>query len=406
MCWARRMAETLRIDRLGHRGDGVAEDGTFVPFTLPGERAEVERHGGRARLVTLKEASAARVLPACRHFGRCGGCALQHMRRDAYLDFKRGLVVTALAQRGLEAEVEPVRSVAAASRRRAVFALARSRLAYHARASHDLVGMEECPILVPAIETRLAVLGEIVGPLGRKRTSVAVLAAENGLDIAVWGGSLPGGAAVLERLARLSVEAGIVRLTLDGDILVQHEAPRLALGRAAVTPPPGSFVQAVAAAEETMATLAAEGLAGARIVADLFAGSGAFSLRLAETARVVAVESDKAALAALDAGWRGVPGLGPVRTLRRDLFRTPLRAEEMAKLDGVLFDPPRAGAMAQARELARAAVPRIVGVSCNPASFARDARILADGGYKLARVVPVDQFLHSPHIELVGFFER
>lgn len=415
------MSGPLLIERLGSRGDGIAAgaDGpVYVPFALPGETVAPARP-----LPRIVSASPERVAPLCRHFGACGGCALQHRAPDATAAWKRGLVVAALAAAGLEADVGDVVTVLVASRRRAAFALARigSRvvLGFRERAGHAIVDVAECPVVVPEIAAAMPTLRAALGPLapvfgGRGRrsaaggaASVAVLATATGLDVAVTRPK-PGplDARVLADLAAAAAAAGWARLTVDGDTVATFRQPVLALGAARAVPPPAAFVQASAEAERVLCDAVTGALAGATRVVDLFAGIGTFALRLAATASVHAVEGDEAALAALDAAVRRTPGLKPVGTERRDLDRAPLTAGELNRHDGLVFDPPRAGAAAQAREIAASKIPVVVGVSCNPGTFARDARTLVDGGYRLGAVTPVDQFRFSAHVELAAVFRR
>jgi 23S rRNA (uracil1939-C5)-methyltransferase len=198
----------------------------------------------------------------------------------------------------------------------------------------------------------------------------------------------------------------LARVSLHGDVLVERRPPRVAMGRASVAPPPGAFLQATRAGEEALAALVRGACAGARRIADLFAGCGPFALRLAEDAEILAVDGDAAALAALDRAWRATPGLRRIRVEARDLFRRPLLGPELARFDAVALDPPRAGAEAQARQLADSTVPVVASVSCDAGTFARDAAVLTAGGYRLERVTPVDQFKYSAHVELVGVFWR
>lgn len=404
------------IDRLGHRGDGIVDtsDGPlYVPYVLPGEAVEVERvsgHPDRRHTVRVEVESPQRIEPICPHFGVCGGCSLQHWDAAHYRAWKRDLVVAALGQAGLDASVDDLIDAHGAGRRRAVF---------HARRSHDVlqvgfaayrarhvVPIDRCPILAPelagAIQAAWA-LAEALWPQ-RKPLDIQVTASEQGLDVDVRG-SGPLSPAVAARLAPLASAHRLARLTRHGELIVQHAHPTLRIGRAHVALPPGAFLQATAEGEAVLARLVIEHIGDAGSVADLFAGSGPFALRLAERARVHAVDNDAAAVAALRQA-AAAPGLKPIEAEARDLFRRPLITSELARFDAVVFDPPRQGAQAQARELAASKVPTIVAVSCNPATFARDARILVDGGYRLAGVTPVDQFLYSAHVELVARFER
>ncbi|MYZ46792.1 class I SAM-dependent RNA methyltransferase [Propylenella binzhouense] len=408
------MAETVRVAALGHRGDGVAagpEGALYVPFTLPGEEVRIERAGTRARLLEIMAPSPERVAPACPHFGLCGGCQLQMMSLDAARSLKRRFVADALAREGIGAEPAETIGVDPASRRRAALTAVKAGdrvlLGFNERNSNRLVDLERCVVLVPGIAGRLPAIRRLLAPLlaPRKPARVTVLATGTGLDIAVEG-TARRGPGRLPHLLELAEAAGIARLSLDGEVLLGLAEPRLAVGGLDIVPPPGAFVQASAEAEAAMTRLVVRHLAGAGNVVDLFAGLGTFSLALARTARVTAVESAGPALDALAAAARRATGLKPIRTERRDLFAFPLAEGELARFDGAVFDPPRAGAKAQAALLARSTIGRIAAVSCNPASFARDARLLVDGGYRLETVVPVDQFVHSAEVEVVGLFVR
>ena len=405
----------VRIERLGAQGDGVAQgpDGPlFVPFTLPGELVKVEsRTGdGHAEALAILEPSPERVAPVCQYFGTCGGCALQHMEAHAYLAWKRDLVIAALASRGLAAPVEQVRAVPLASRRRAAFALGRGEegiaFGYRAARSHDIVDIAACPVLSPGIAERLPKLKSALAPLlgGKREARITVTEAEQGLDIVVEG--IRPTPALFARLATAGPSFGAARITLDGESLALRTTPTVALSGTEVNLPPGAFLQASRESEAVLVGLVKEGVGRAKRVADLFAGLGTFTFALAASAAVDTFEQDEEAIAALAEAARATPKLKPVRTYSRDLFRVPLIARELAHYDAVVLDPPRAGAKAQAEALAASKVPRIVMVSCNPGTCARDLHILVDGGYRISRVVPVDQFLFSPHIELVAVLER
>ncbi len=405
----------LRIGPLGAKGDGLAEgpDGPlFVPFALPGERVRVavEPGTGRAGLLEVLEASPDRVEPICPNFGDCGGCALQHLQVQAYLDWKRELVVTALRSRGLEAEVDKVRTVPPRSRRRAALALGRAKegaaLGYRRARSHELIDVTVCPVLTPRIVASLPKLKQALAPLlGAKREArVSVTETESGLDIVVEG--ISPSLAALGAFAGKAASLGVARLTADSESIGPVAAPEVALSGVSVRLPPGAFLQASREAEAVLVELVLAGVGGAKRVADLFAGLGTFTFALARNAAVDAFESDEAALHALAEAARKTPKLKPVRTHRRDLFHASLGPQELQAYDAVVFDPPRAGAAAQAEALAKSGVPRLVAVSCSPGTLARDLRILVDGGYRITRVTPVDQFLFSPHVELVAHLVR
>jgi 23S rRNA (uracil1939-C5)-methyltransferase len=273
--------------------------------------------------------------------------------------------------------------------------------------AHDLVDLDLCPILAPQMRGALAAAHAVATALSsaRKPLDISITATHSGLDIDIKGHG-PLTSAETQSLIAAAAAQDLARLSNDRFCLVERRTPILRMGKAEVAPPPGFFLQATEAGEDMLAAKVCESLAGARRIADLFAGIGTFSLRLAEQAAIHAVDSDELALGALVKAARGVPGLRPVTIEVRDLFRRPLGKEEMALFDAVLFDPPRAGAEAQARILAEAAVPVVVAVSCNAQSFARDAALLSAGGYAIESVTPFDQFRHSPHTECVGVFRR
>jgi 23S rRNA (uracil1939-C5)-methyltransferase len=413
-----RMLERLRIERLGSRGDGIADTpagAVYVPYALPGETVTAEQwpgHPDRRRLVTVDIASPDRIAPICPHFTVCGGCALQHLTGTHYRNWKRELVLQALARFRLEAEVGAVIDAHGEGRRRAVFHARRTEhdvleVGFAALRAHRVVAIDRCPILAPGLRGAIEAAWGIAEVLAGvpKPLDIQATATDSGLDVDVRGsGALT--AAHAAALAGVAEAHRLTRLTRHGEIVAQRTTPTLQIGRARLVPPPGAFLQATAAGETALARLVSAHCAGARAVADLFCGVGPFALRLAERARVTAVDDDAAALAALRRAAASTQGLKPIEALERDLFRRPLLRNELERFDAVVFDPPRQGAEMQARELAASSVATLVAVSCNPATFARDARILVDGGYRLAGVTPIDQFLYSAHVELVARFQR
>lgn len=412
------MSERLVIDRIGHRGDGIAEtpDGpVFVPYALPGETVEAEAvpgHPDRRHLLRVVSASADRVEPFCPHFGICGGCAIQHWAPERYRAWKRELVVNALRQTGLDAPVGELIDAHGEGRRRATFhARGHGRgvleVGFAAARAHQIISIDRCPVLAPALDGALKAAWALAEELKpeRKPLDIQVSATDAGLDIDVRG-SGPLNAARMQNLAGIATAQRLARLTRHGELIAQRQTPTLPIGPATVALPPAAFLQATLAGEETLATLVAGHAAHARAIADLFCGLGPFALRLAAKARVSAFDQDAAAIAALKQAAANTRGLKPIEATARDLFRRPLVGAELKPFDAVVFDPPRQGAEAQARELAKSKVPIVVAVSCNPATLARDARLLADGGYRLTAVTPVDQFRHSAHVEIVARLER
>jgi 23S rRNA (uracil1939-C5)-methyltransferase len=410
------MVERLTIARIGRRGDGIADtpDGpVYVAFALPGETVETEAwpgHPDRRQLLAIETGSAERIAPICPHFGTCGGCAVQHWAR--YREWKRGLVIETLSQAGLDVPVDDLIDAHGEGRRRVVLHARRGqsdvlKVGFAAPRAHRIIAIDRCPILAPALDGALAVAWAIAETLAtlRKPLDIQITATQGGLDIDLRG-SGPLTAAATAQLAHAAERHKVARLTRHGEIVTLRAVPAVRMGRAIVALPPGAFLQPTAAGEATLASLVEDHCGEARRVADLFAGVGPFALRLAERARVTAVDSDASAIAALKRAGETTQGLKPIATDARDLFRRPLMAGELKPFDAVVFDPPRQGAGAQARALAASSVPVVVAVSCNPATFARDARILIDGGYRLTRVTPVDQFLYSPHLEIVGRLEK
>jgi 23S rRNA (uracil1939-C5)-methyltransferase len=408
------MMKALTIERVGAQGDGVAagEKGpVFVPFTLPGERVNCAVTGGGGTVISVLEPSPDRVAPACRHFEQCGGCTSQHWAPAPYLEWKRHLVREALASKGVEADVLSVIATRPGERRRVTFT-ARSvhdtiAIGFNAARSHDIVEISECPVSRPSLIAALPALRHLAAVLVTKNdpARITVTQTDSGLDISVDGTPAPKDEA-RKRAAEHAILNKWARLSVAGEIIVEPRKPVLSFGNVPVFLPPGGFLQAVRQVEGEMAQLVCGHLAKSRKIADLFAGAGSFTFRLAEKSAVHAVESDAGSVAALDQAWKHVQGLKPVSAERRDLFRRPLTPLELKTYDGLVFDPPRAGAEAQCAALAKSSVRRVAAVSCNPLTLARDLRILMDGGYKLVTVTPFDQFLWSPHVEAVALLER
>ncbi len=400
----------LAIEGMGKRGEGVARQGertVFVPYTLPGEIVSAEGDGERLALVAVDKPSPDRVVPFCKHFGRCGGCQLQHWREAPYRAWKASLVGEALQGRGIAFDVSDCIDAHGAGRRRvALHVRKRSGVVtagYMEARSHTLLDIDHCPILAPA----LAGAFDIARALGTKLgdCDVALTATLTGLDVSVKAER-----DVLERehgnLAGFVTSLRLARLSVNGEVIATAVPPRLEIGKASVALPPGGFLQATALGEETLARLVVAALGKSKSVADLFCGIGPFAFRIAERARVEAYDNDRPAIAALNAAAKAASGLKPVAAAVRDLFREPLVPNEMKELDAVVFDPPRAGAEAQAKQLARSKVKTVVAVSCDAGTFARDAEILVAGGYTLKTVTAVDQFKWSSHVEAVALFTR
>jgi 23S rRNA (uracil1939-C5)-methyltransferase len=411
------MSERLVIERIAHRGDGVSDTPqgpVYVPYALPGETVTVEPspgHPDRRQLVDVDQASPDRVAPISPFFGSCGGCALQHWALPKQLEWKRQRVIEALAQAGITADVSATIDAHGEGRRRIVLHARRRshdvlEVGFAAARSHQIVPIDHCPILAPSMASAIEAAWGIAGAIkSGKPLDIQITASQTGLDIDLRG-SGPIGTAESTALAAVAEKYRLARITRHGELITQRAQPTVAMGRAIVPLPAGSFLQATAAGEELLAGVVLSYAAKAKSVADLFCGVGPFALRLAERARVTAVDSDTAAIEALTKAVAGTSGLKPINAEVRDLFRRPLVATELKNSDAVVFDPPRQGAQAQARELAKSVVPLVIAVSCNAETFARDARILMDRGYKLQAVTPVDQFRYSPHVEIVARFAR
>jgi 23S rRNA (uracil1939-C5)-methyltransferase len=404
---------TLAITRMGAQGDGVAEtpDGpVFIAGALPGETVTAARRGERAELVSVDAPSPDRVEPICRHFGACGGCATQHWAPQPAAAWKRGLVVEALARAGVDAPVAPIRDGHGAGRRRVTLhgrSAGGGVAGFMQARSHDLIAIDACPILEPGLATAPTIARAMARALASsdKPLTMLITATLGGLDVDIRGHG-PLGERLRRTLTALADDIDLARLSAHGEIIVERRQPLQPMGEALVLPPPGSFLQPTRAGEELLTALAIAAVAGAKRVADLFAGCGPFALRLARSAEAHAVESEAKALIAQDRAARAAPALRRITTEARDLFRRPMLRSELARFDAVVLDPPRAGAEAQVRELAASPVPSVAYVSCDPASFARDAAILTAGGLTLEGVTPVDQFRYSHHVEVVGVFRR
>lgn len=408
------MSTQYRIGHLGAQGDGIAntERGpVFIPFTLPGETVTAAVTKDRGDLIAILEAAPNRVEPPCRHFGTCGGCQLQHIANPDYLAWKRHKVVQALKSQRLEPEVGAIVPCAPHSRRRVTFAVrkvdAGILLGYNRHLSHEIIDIVECPISLPPIVEALDSLRALarLSCSTSKPFRMTVTATAAGLDVAILDSGKADDAA-RRTIAAFALANRFARVSVEGEVIVEPNRPQVPIGASVVTVPPGGFLQAVASAEEAMAALVLEHVGKSKRVADLFAGSGAFSLRLATRAEVHAVEGEAAALAALDRAFRFTPGLKRITTEKRDLFERPLTTKELDRFDAVVFDPPRAGAEALCKQLAKSQVPKVAAVSCNPLTLARDLAILTAGGYRTVSVTPVDQFLWSSHVEAVALLEK
>jgi len=406
----------LEIGRIGAQGDGVADGGVFVPLTLPGERVRARIEGDRGELIEILRASPERIAPVSPHYGECGGCSLQHWAHGPYLAWKAEQVRLALTRERIETDILTPFAAQPGTRRRLALHARKGKggaeIGFKARRSWRLVGIDVCPIADPRLVAAFPALRKLAEPFlehPKSAPTLHVTWTATGLDVDITGverrsGGLSADARM--RAAEAASAGDMARVTISGEIVYQARQPMVRLGPAVVALPASAFLQAVPQAEAAMAAFVVEAVAGAGRVADLYCGVGTFTFRLAEAAPVLAADFSAPAIAALRAAMGTALGLKPITAEPRDLIRRPVLSTELAKIDAVVLDPPRAGAAEQVGEIARSSTPRVAYVSCNPATFARDARTLADAGFILERVLPVDQFLWSPHIELVGVFSR
>ena len=401
----------VTIDRLGHLGHGIASGPIYVPGTLPGEVVEGTPDGDRLLDPKIVTPSKERVKPPCRHARACGGCQLQHASDAFVASWKQDVVVNALAGQGLNADFLPLVTSPPNSRRRATLSARRTKsgvlIGFHARASDSIAEIPDCQLLHPGILAAFPGLQALVMAGGSRTTelSLQVTLTRGGPDVVVTGGK-PLDSALRMDLARLVEAHSFSRLTWDNEAVALRDRPALTMGHATVVPPPGAFLQATAEGEAALLAAIKRALGPQKRVVDLFSGVGTFTLPLAEAMEVHAVEGDGAMTKALDLAARNTPNLHRISHETRDLFRRPLEPDELLTFTGAVIDPPRAGAEAQTATLAASKIQVIVAVSCNPVTFARDAKALTDKGYRLTSVQVIDQFRWSTHIELVARFSR
>lgn len=406
--------QVLRISELGWHGDGVGDvEGkrVFVPFTLAGENIRALVRGSRAELLEILEPAPERIAPVCPHFSYCGGCAVQALDQVHYDQWKRGIVEVSLGNRGIDASVNPVKDAHGEGRRRVTlhvrYGPKGAQVGFMQAQSHQLVDLQECPILAPALSPAFEIARALARPFSKnpRPLDIQITETESGLDCDIRGtGELDLNARM--DLSDLANEFDLARVTADKDIVLERRQPVLTFGTANVVLPPAGFLQATKEGEITLSELVSEAIGDAGRVADLYSGIGPFTLRLAARCSVSAYDNDQAAINALENAAHHTQKIKPVTAEVRDLSHNPLHADELKNFDALIFDPPRAGAEAQAQEIAESGVPLVVAVSCNPATFAHDAATLLQGGFTLEQVTPVDQFRYAGHVELVAVFRR
>lgn len=392
---------SVTIDHIGGRGDGIAKGPIYVPYSVTGDVLELKLNGKRGRIKKIITPSPHRIEPICDHFGECGGCLLQHVEYQHYALWKAGLVRTALEHRGFEKpEILAPLISPPASRRRARLHAKDGVLGFSERGSHRIIDIQKCPVMVPEI---VAMLDPLRGFLkGRDNMTVHITCADNGLDVVLEGKGEPdldlrmdiAAFAESNDLARISWLDTSLKKTLF-EMLAERRKPLVKFGNRDITPPPGSFLQATQEGQQALIAHVKRDTAQSTRVVDLFSGCGTFSVALEDDCMVHAVEND-------DMMLNRQKGSARLTTEVRDLFKRPLLPHELKKYDTAIIDPPRMGAQDQVKEIAQCdALERVIMISCNPISFARDVRILVDSGFQMGPVQPVDQFLFTPHLEMI-----
>lgn len=398
------MSAAEEIVRIAAKGDGITASGRHVPGTAPGDR--VAEDGSIQR-------GAHHVAPPCRHFGICGGCQLQHLDEATLAEFVSDRVLNAAHGQGLEPEIfAPAHLSPPESRRRGTLHASkgggRPTIGFREKASHTIVDIAECPVLAPPLfEVVSALRGILARQRGKFAVDIELALTEQGVDVALDGLSVEG-LAEIEAMLAFARDNSLARLVIDQgygpETLWEPEPVTVSLSGVSVPFPSGSFLQATQDGEAALVSAARDWLGGARTTADLFAGLGTFAFALAGPTKVLAVEAAQAAHLACKAA--AAAAARPVHSMHRDLFRNPLQLDELNRFDAVLLDPPRAGARDQIELIAQSSVPGVVYISCNPSSWARDAKQLAEGGYRLIELRPIGQFRWSTHVELASLFVR
>ncbi len=415
------MTIRVKIDHIGARGDGVANGPIYVPFSVDGDDIDIKVQGQKGRIKHIHKPSPDRIAPKCKHFGRCGGCSLQHVSEDYYGQWKQKQIRLALSHRGFEdvTILDPKVSTLGSRRRARLSVLGRGKgiavVGFTERASHNIIDITECPVLAPEITAFIAPLREFLGRQMelRKKMAVQINLAENGLDIILEGPGEPNldlrmdiaAFAEAQDVARICWQDSKLKNPYH-EILCERRKPYVTFDRRQVFIPPGSFLQATKSGEAALTCFMKHALGDADKIVDIFAGCGTFTVALIGNHAVHAVEGDQDMVDALKNSAHQMGIIRALTTEVRDLFLRPLLPHELKNYDAVVIDPPRAGARDQIEEIAKSDIKNIVMISCNPATFARDARTLVDGGFIMGDILPVDQFLYSPHLEVIAGFRR
>lgn len=418
------MIRKVKIEELGGRGDGIVREGgniTYVSYSAPGDVADIKLTGSKGRIKHIHQKSQHRVDAVCPHFTKCGGCTLQHIEADYYKIWKESLAKTALSNQGIsDVVINPIEVSPLGSRRRTTLQAVRLNtgdvvLGYAEKGSHNLIDVEHCPILMPEIVNFIAPQRAFLAKIMDKKEKMAVqvTCGENGLDVVIEGKG-EAGLKLRMDLAEFAEENDLARVSwLDRSLrntyfetLAERRKPYVTFNGNRVFFPPGSFLQATVQGQNLLTKIMLDGITGANRVVDLFSGSGTFSIAAAGVANVHAVENNEEMLTALKNSSNLMTGIKLVSTELRDLFLRPLLPHELNEFDVAIIDPPRAGAKHQMQEILNSDIKKLVMISCNPVTFARDVQNLVAAGFKMGPVTPVDQFLFSPHLEIVSVFER
>ena len=418
------LKQKINIDSLGGRGDGITDingNTFYVPYTVPGDIVDVKVNGNKARLRHIHEKSEHRVDAVCKHFTKCGGCKLQHVEGEFYKNWKTDLIKTALVNQGIDdVNVLPIQTSPLNSRRRtSLQAIGRGDgklvLGYAEKSSHNLIDIEVCPILVSEIANFIKPLKAFLSKLLSKqqKITIQITKGDNGLDV-IFKGKGEVDLDLRMDLAEFAQKHDLARISWYDtsakrpyfEMLAERRKPYVKFGGNKVFFPEGSFLQATMQGQEALVSAMLEGIEGASRVVDLFSGCGTFSIAAAKTATVHAVENNNDMLSALKNSANMMTNIKQVTSELRDLFLRPLLPHELNKYDVAIIDPPRAGARHQMTEIINSDIKTLIMVSCNPITFARDVQGLTDAGFTMGAVRPVDQFLFSPHLEIISVFKR
>ena len=406
---------TGEITKINNKGLGIVQDDSGrplieVPFSLPGEVVHYKSDKeGLIKSVVLIKSSEHRTKPSCPQFEKCGGCSLQHASEKFVSGWKEEVVSEALRKRNISSPFKSISISSNFSRRRAAFSARRTKkgtiVGFNERNSENIISVGGCVVLHPLILKFIVGLEKITAVVCSRsgRVKFFVSTSQNGLDVVVEGGKKINLNDV-RKLTSIARDYNLARLSWDGELIALLSSPDQKISGIKVLPPDKFFMQTSKEAEEVMVRDVLEALDNAKNVADLFSGLGTFTLPIARSMKVISFESSPKMLKSLDIAYKNSSGLKPIKTIVRNLYKNPVKAKELHTVDAVIINPPRAGAEAQVKELVKSNISKIISISCNPETFARDSEILVRGGYRLEWLRVVDQFRYSHHIELIAKF--